>query len=437
MGEQDIPGHPAPQSFDEELARFAEDLRHLRISCGNPSLRELEKQAPPGRPLSASALSEAFNGRRLPRLDFLVAVVRTLLAIEEARPVRDGDARIETWRVRWQEMERLRQRAVSSRARTGPNGTPQAPTAQVDGPSVGWTAVGRAAGDWTAGDGAPRRGARPRLQRGQDTMIRLSMTLVETTFGSTKELQVDTAVTCTACWGEGAAPGTTAQACDVCRGEGEVSQATRSFLGQVMVPGPCSQCQGSGTVVPTPCPECAGDGRVRARRTLTVKIPAGVDNGTRIQLAGEGDAGPGGGPAGDLYVEVVEIPHELFQRHGDDLHCTVTIPMTAAILGTRLSLPTLDGPEELEIPPGTQSGHAMVLHGRGAARLRRGGRADLLVHVEVATPTTIDSAQAELVRRLAALRGEETPSGTFVPGRPGPSARSGPSARPGDASDAR
>ena len=145
-----------------------------------------------------------------------------------------------------------------------------------------------------------------------------------------------------------------------------MSQVTRSFLGQVMTSRPCPQCQGFGTVIPHPCPECAGDGRVRTRRTLTVKIPAGVDNGTRIQLAGEGEVGPGGGPAGDLYVEILERPHPPFRRQGDDLHCTVTMPMTAAALGTTVPLETLDGLEEVDIRPGTQSGHD-----RDAAGARR------------------------------------------------------------------
>lgn len=205
----------------------------------------------------------------------------------------------------------------------------------------------------------------------------------------------------------------------MCRGRGEVSQVTRSFLGQVMTSRPCPQCQGFGTVVPTPCPECAGDGRVRSRRTLTVKIPAGVDNGTRIQLAGEGEVGPGGGPAGDLYVEIHELPHSTFQRRGDDLHCTVTIPMTAAALGTKVPLETLDGMEEVDIRPGTQSGQSIPKHGRGVTHLRGGGRGDLIVHVEVTTPGKLDPEQERLLRELAKLRGEERPTGQFQPGQQG------------------
>lgn len=266
---------------------------------------------------------------------------------------------------------------------------------------------------------ASQRGPRSRTRRGQDAMIRIEVQLEEAAFGTTREIQVDTAITCTTCSGEGAAPGTTAQTCDMCRGRGEVSQVTRSFLGQVMTSRPCPQCQGFGTVVPNPCPECAGDGRVRARRTLTVKIPAGVDAGTRIQLAGEGEVGPGGGPAGDLYVEIAEVPHPTFQRRGDDLHCTVTIPMTAAALGTKVPLETLDGTTEIDIRPGTQSGQSIPLHGRGVTHLRGGGRGDLIVHVEVQTPSKLDPEQEELLRRLAKLRGEERPQGQFSPGQQG------------------
>ncbi|WP_431312879.1 molecular chaperone DnaJ [Streptomyces wadayamensis] len=266
---------------------------------------------------------------------------------------------------------------------------------------------------------ASQRGPRSRTRRGQDAMIRLDIELDEAAFGTTKDIQVDTAVVCNTCNGEGAAPGTSAQTCDMCRGRGEVSQVTRSFLGQVMTSRPCPQCQGFGTVVPTPCPECAGDGRVRSRRTLTVKIPAGVDNGTRIQLAGEGEVGPGGGPAGDLYVEIHELPHSVFQRRGDDLHCTVTIPMTAAALGTKVPLETLDGMEEIDIRPGTQSGQSVPLHGRGITHLRGGGRGDLIVHVEVTTPGKLDAEQEHLLRELAKLRGEERPTGQFQPGQQG------------------
>lgn len=149
---------------------------------------------------------------------------------------------------------------------------------------------------------------------------------------------------------------------------------------------------------------------MRTRRTLSVKIPAGVDSGTRIQLAGEGEAGPGGGPPGDLFVEIVEVPHPTFHRRGDDLHATVALAMTAAALGTTVELDTLDGPRSIDIPAGTQSGHTISLPNLGVQHLRGTGRGQLVVHVEVQTPTRIDEVQAALLRQLAELRGETGPS---------------------------
>ncbi len=267
-----------------------------------------------------------------------------------------------------------------------------------------------------AGGGATR-GPRPRQRRGQDALIRVDLELADATFGVTRELQVDTAVTCPTCNGGGARPGTSPRTCDVCRGRGEVQQVTRSFLGQVMTSRPCAACQGFGTVIPDPCHECGGDGRVRSRRSLKVKIPPGVDTGTRIQLTGEGEAGPGGGPAGDLFVEIVERPHPLFRRQGDDLHCTVQVPMTAAALGTSVTLETLDGPRSVELRAGVQSGQTEVLDDLGVAHLRSDGRGDLVVHVEVLTPTRLDPEQEELLRKLAALRGEDGPDVGQVTGQ--------------------
>ena len=194
----------------------------------------------------------------------------------------------------------------------------------------------------------------------------------------------------------------------MCKGRGEIQQVQRSFLGQVMTARPCPQCQGFGTTIPHPCPECSGDGRVRTRRTLTVEIPPGVDTGTRIQLSGEGECGPNGGPAGDLFVEIVVRPHELFERRGDELHCLVTVPMTAAALGTSMTLETLDGPLDIDIAAGTQAGQTVTMRGHGAARLRTSGRGDLHVHLSVQTPTELTSEQQELLRQLAALREETT-----------------------------
>ena len=274
-----------------------------------------------------------------------------------------------------------------------------------------------------AGQGAGSgRGTRSRIRRGQDALIRIEIDLAEAAFGVARELKVDTAVVCTTCHGDGAAPGSKPVPCETCHGVGEVAHVQRSFLGEVRTLRPCAACRGFGSIIPEPCRECSGDGRVRSRRTLTVKIPAGVDTGTRVQLSEQGEVGPGGGPAGDLYVEIHVAEHEVFTRHGNDLHCIVSVPMTAAALGTTLSMPTLEADVEngagsgvetefdLEIAPGTQSGAEQVLRGRGVPGLR-GGRGDLIVSVAVETPSKLDARQEELLRELAAIRDEESPDG--------------------------
>jgi molecular chaperone DnaJ len=212
--------------------------------------------------------------------------------------------------------------------------------------------------------------------------------------------------------------------CETCHGQGEVAVVQRSFLGEIRTLRPCAACRGYGSIIPDPCRECSGDGRVRSRRTLTVKIPAGVDHGTRVQLTGQGEVGPGGGPAGDLYVEIHVEPHKTFTRHGNDLHTTISLPMTAAALGTQLTLPLLEADlstdadsetspvttYDLEVRPGTQSGSEQVIRGFGVPSLR-GGRGDLVVSIAVDTPTRLDPRQEELLRELAAIRGEESPDG--------------------------
>jgi len=255
--------------------------------------------------------------------------------------------------------------------------------------------------------GGARRGPRQRMRRGQDALIRLQVDLPVAVFGESRDITVDTAERCAACEGAGTAPNSSPETCPMCQGRGEIQQVQRSFLGQVMTSRPCPQCQGFGSTIRHPCPECAGDGRVRTRRTLTVEIPPGVDTGTRIQLTGQGEAGPNGGPAGDLYVEIVVAPDPIFERSGDDLHCTIGLPMTAAALGTEITLDTLDGPEVITVKPGIQSGETVTVRGRGVGRLRGNGRGDLHVHFGVQTPTALTSDQSALLEQLAALRGEE------------------------------
>jgi molecular chaperone DnaJ len=255
--------------------------------------------------------------------------------------------------------------------------------------------------------GGQRRGPRPRMRRGQDALIQLQVDLAEAMAGATREVQVDTAVRCEACEGAGTAPDTQPTTCPMCKGHGEIQNVQRSFLGQVMTSRPCPQCQGFGTTIPHPCVECAGDGRVRTRTTLGVRIPPGVDTGTRIQLAGQGEVGPGGGEAGDLYVEIVQTAHPIFERRGDDLVCTVEVPMTAAALGTGIELETLDGVEQVDVQPGTQPGSVLTLRGRGVPHLRGSGRGDLHIQLDVRTPTRLDAEQEGYLRSLSRARGEE------------------------------
>src|SRR5262249_38840749 len=212
----------------------------------------------------------------------------------------------------------------------------------------------------------------------------------EAAFGVTRDITVDTAVICEQCTGAGTAPGTHPERCDTCGGAGQVQSVQRTFLGQVVTARTCPTCGGAGKTIPHRCPSCGGEGRVRARRTISVKIPPGVEDGMRIRLAGQGEGGPGGGPAGDLYIEVREVPQDIFTRDGATLHCRVTLPMTAAALGTTLTVSTLDGDEQLVVKPGTQAGTELRLRARGVPHLRAVGRGDLIIHLDVRTPTRLD-----------------------------------------------
>ncbi len=263
---------------------------------------------------------------------------------------------------------------------------------------------------------AASRGPRSRVSKGQDALVGMTLTLPEAAFGVTKALQVDTAVLCSRCQGSGSAEGNDPVTCRTCHGAGEVTQVQRSFLGDIRTSSVCPTCRGYGTVIPDPCPECSGEGRVRANRTLNVKVPAGVDTGNRIHLASQGEVGAGGGPAGDLYVELRVQRHEDFTRNGTDLDTVVRVPMVAAALGTSVKVPTLDAEKEdataeestveVEIPAGTQSGTRITVKGLGVPKLRGNGRGDLGVTFLVTTPTKLDHEQRELLQQFAELRGE-------------------------------
>lgn len=258
------------------------------------------------------------------------------------------------------------------------------------------------------GGGAASRGPIGRVRPGSDSLLRMRLDLEECATGVTKQVTVDTAVLCDRCQGKGTNGDSVPIPCDTCGGRGEVQTVQRSLLGQMLTSRPCPTCRGVGVVIPDPCQQCMGDGRIRARREISVKIPAGVGDGMRVRLAAQGEVGPGGGPAGDLYVEVHEQAHDVFVREGDHLHCTVSVPMVDAALGVTVAVDAiLDGLSEITIPPGTQPGSVITLRGRGMPHLRSNTRGDLHVHVEVVVPTRLDHQDIELLRELKGRRDRE------------------------------
>lgn len=251
------------------------------------------------------------------------------------------------------------------------------------------------------GGGGGSRGPIGRVRAGSDSLLRMRLTLDDCASGITKQVTVDTAVLCDMCQGRGTHADSTPVTCDICGGRGEVQSVQRSLLGQVMTSRPCPTCVGVGEVIPDPCHRCGGDGRVRSRRDISVKIPAGVGDGMRVRLASQGEVGPGGGPAGDLYVEVHEQAHDVFVRDGDDLHCTISVPMADAALGTAVTVDAiLDGATEIAVAAGTQPASVITLRGLGMPRLRSATRGDLHAHIEVTVPTKLDARARELLAEV-------------------------------------
>lgn len=257
--------------------------------------------------------------------------------------------------------------------------------------------------------GARRQSNGP--QRGQDLRYDLEISLEQAYAGAEVEIRVPAAITCEVCDGSGAKPGTSPTVCGTCGGHGRV-RATQGFFA---VERGCPRCGGSGRLVLDPCQTCSGHGQVRRERILSVRIPAGVDDGARIRLSGEGDAGARSGPRGDLYIFLSVIPHELFERDGLDLLCTVPVPMTVAALGGEIEAPCLMGGEDCDgackiavtVPEGAQTGKTVRLKGRGMPSLRSRQRGDLVVELFVETPTHLSARQKELLKELAGLCGEK------------------------------
>lgn len=244
------------------------------------------------------------------------------------------------------------------------------------------------------GQGRGRRANRP--QRGQDVRYDLEISFEEAVFGMTAEIQVPRMETCRHCDGKGAEPGTAPSTCSACHGRGEVNYQ-QSFLS---IRRTCSQCGGSGQIIRHPCRDCHGEGQTEVHKKLKVTVPAGVDNGMHLRLAGQGQPGARGGSPGDLYVFLSAKEHPFFERHGDDLHCTVPINVAQAALGAEIEVPTLGRPHKLKIPEGTQSGTDFRLRDQGVANVNGNGRGDLHVHVKVNIPSRLTREQKKLFQQL-------------------------------------
>lgn len=260
--------------------------------------------------------------------------------------------------------------------------------------------------------GVTRRGP----PQGADVEVAARLTFAEAVFGAEPEVTVRAGVACDSCKGSGARPGTSPVTCSGCRGSGEVRRVRQSILGQMVTSAPCPVCGGIGEEVPSPCADCGGEGRVVEERVLTVRVPPGVDDGSVLRVPGGGAVGPRGGPPGDLYVHLRVAADERFRREGADLVHVLRVPVTQAALGAVLSIETLDGPQEVELPAGSETGKVIRLRGLGVPHRR--GRGDLLLTLMVETPTDLTGEQAELLRQLADSRGEAVkPPDTSVIGR--------------------
>ncbi len=249
----------------------------------------------------------------------------------------------------------------------------------------------------TSFGGSARRGP----QKGDSLQTRLTLSFQEAVFGCSKEIEIQRIEHCSACHGSGSEPGTSPETCPDCRGTGQLRRVQQSIFGRYATTGPCARCQGSGAVIKSPCSQCRGGGRVKVKRPVKVDIPAGVDNGQRLCLHGEGSAGLYGGPAGDLYVAFSVQPHKFFERDGSDVLYELPINFAQAALGDEVRVPSLDGKLKLKIPAGTESGETFRFKGKGIARVDGRGKGDLLVKVDITTPQKLDKNQRRLFEELS------------------------------------
>ncbi|MGL4192848.1 molecular chaperone DnaJ [Vibrio misgurnus] len=251
--------------------------------------------------------------------------------------------------------------------------------------------------------GGGRRGGGPRAQRGSDLRYNMELSLEEAVRGCSKEIEVPTLVHCDTCEGSGAKKGTSAQTCGTCHGHGQVQMRQGFFAVQQT----CPTCHGKGKIIKEPCHVCHGQGRKQKNKTLNVKIPAGVDTGDRIRLAGEGEAGEMGAPAGDLYVQVHVKEHHIFERDGNNLYCEVPVSFAMAALGGEVEVPTLDGRVSLKVPTETQTGRMFRMRGKGVKGVRSAAFGDLIVKLVVETPVNLSARQKELLKEFEESCGGE------------------------------
>ena len=254
--------------------------------------------------------------------------------------------------------------------------------------------------------GGGGRGGPAGPPRGQDLEVVADIAFAQAVFGATVAVEVRTALRCEECGGSGAGSGTQPVTCSECNGRGQVQRVRQSMLGQMVTSSACQKCGGLGQVIVTPCATCNGDGRVITEKSYQVDVPAGVDTGSTLRLTGRGAVGPRGGSAGDLYVHIRVAAHDTFTRDGDDLVAELPISIAQAALGTKIMLPTLDGDEEISVPPGTQPAKEFVFRQRGVHRLHGRGRGDLRVRVVVQVPTKLNEFETELLKKYAESRGE-------------------------------
>jgi molecular chaperone DnaJ len=251
------------------------------------------------------------------------------------------------------------------------------------------------------GGGFSRGGFRRRVNRGQDLVYNLRLTLEEAAKGTKKEILVPRTEKCEVCGGSGTSPGTSPKKCPKCNGTGKIRNMKQSSFAMYVQVTPCSNCRGKGTIIDSPCKKCRGTGIVKKRRKISVKIPAGIDEGYQLRLRGEGEMAPNGGEAGDLYVLVHIAPHDLFMREGDDLWYLLMIGYPQAAIGAEVSVPTLDGSIKMKVKPGTQVGETIRLKGKGMPRFRGYGKGDLVVRIGISVPEKLNPKQRVLLEQLA------------------------------------